>query len=324
MKKVILYSLIAAVFGGANAQTYTQGFEGVTLDSGKVLNGKAGEKEYHFTDQGDLRMPTFWDTSFGGYWASGWAISRKYDSVTTASNYSTQLYCVKPFKGSAQSNTFAIGQNNTYLKSASDQNDYVVGLKITNTTFAYNSMRFGDMYGKKFGGSTGKDSDYLFVRIQFFSPALPSDSIDIYLADFRSADSTKDYILDTWQSVNLPYVDSVTFTMYSSDNSAWGMNTPGFFAVDDVRIDHVLNVRGISKRNVKAWPNPANSGIHFEANGPVERIRVYNGLGSIVAELDNGGDNQVYLNCTTLRSGIYFAEFVSAHSTSRKQFIVSH
>jgi hypothetical protein len=34
------------------------------------------------------------------------------------------------------------------------------GVYVTNTTYAYNSMRDGDMFAKKFGGPTGNDPDW--------------------------------------------------------------------------------------------------------------------------------------------------------------------
>ena len=63
-------------------------------------------------------------------------------------------------------------------------------------------------------------------------------SIDFYLADFRSVDNGDDFIRGDWSSVDLtPLGNNVTklrFELSSSDNGMFGMNTPAYFAVDNL------------------------------------------------------------------------------------------
>jgi hypothetical protein len=114
----------------------------------------------------------------------------------------------------------------------------VLGFYVTNSTYAYLSMKNGDQFAKKFGGPTGTDPDWFRLTVKaWYNGALSIDFVDVYLADFRSADSTQDYILKTWKYVSLKKlgnVDSLTFALNSSDVGSFGMNTPAYFCLDDL------------------------------------------------------------------------------------------
>jgi Domain of unknown function (DUF4465)/Secretion system C-terminal sorting domain len=63
-----------------------------------------------------------------------------------------------------------------------------------------------------------------------------STTVETYLADFRNSDNSFDYILQNWRWVDLRLlgaVDSVVFSMASSDNGGFGMNTPAYFVIDE-------------------------------------------------------------------------------------------
>ena len=62
---------------------------------------------------------------------------------------------------------------------------------------------------------------------------------DYYLADFRFADNSRDYITDIWDNVDLTglgLVKSLEFTLTSSDMGDFGMNTPAYFALDSISV----------------------------------------------------------------------------------------
>jgi hypothetical protein len=61
--------------------------------------------------------------------------------------------------------------------------------------------------------------------------------VEFFLADYRFADNGLDYIVDSWEYVELAslgVVKSLEFGLSSSDAGALGMNTPGYFALDTV------------------------------------------------------------------------------------------
>jgi len=93
---------------------------------------------------------------------------------------------------------------------------------------------------------------------------------NFYLADFRNADNSKDYILNTWKWLNLTplgLVDSLEFILSSSDNGAFGMNTPAFFALDNLTIDFSNLVNELQLlQAVKIYPNPATEKLFIDAS----------------------------------------------------------
>ncbi|MBS1701685.1 MAG: DUF4465 domain-containing protein [Armatimonadetes bacterium] len=113
----------------------------------------------------------------------------------------------------------------------------LTGLWITNTTYAYYSMHDGDAFAKKFGGATGNDPDWFKVTATGLVGLTITGTADFFLADFRDADNSNDYIVSDWRYFDLTGLGaatSVQFTLSSSDNGAFGMNTPAYFAIDDV------------------------------------------------------------------------------------------
>ena len=61
--------------------------------------------------------------------------------------------------------------------------------------------------------------------------------MDFYLADYRFADNGLDYIVDDWSWVDLTSlgaVDKLQFGLSSTDNGFFGMNTPAYFAMDNM------------------------------------------------------------------------------------------
>lgn len=114
----------------------------------------------------------------------------------------------------------------------------VEGLYVTNNNYAYYSMLNGDLYAKKFGGVSGDDADWFLLTITGKGEnGSEVGSIDFYLADYRFADGSRDYIVNTWEYVDLTglgIVKSLEFSLSSSDVGSFGMNTPGYFAMDTV------------------------------------------------------------------------------------------
>lgn len=113
-------------------------------------------------------------------------------------------------------------------------------LKINNNTYAGLSMQLGDSFAKKFGGETGADPDWFLLTITGKNTdGAAIDTVEFYLADYRFTDNSKDYVVDEWTEVFIPSLSaakSLEFTLTSSDNGAFGMNTPAYFAIDDIKL----------------------------------------------------------------------------------------
>lgn len=176
------------------------------------------------------------DTQFNyGYW-SGFSYSRV--NAGNLAGFENQ-YAAKPGIGSDGSAHYAIVYN-------AFSGDAVVtfgaqvqlaSIDVSNTAYTYFSMRDGDQFAKKFGGNSGNEEDFFKLEIQGFRGTVATGSVDFFLADYRFADNTQDYLVDQWARVNLSSlgaVDSLKFALSSSDVGQFGMNTPAYFAMDRI------------------------------------------------------------------------------------------
>lgn len=111
-------------------------------------------------------------------------------------------------------------------------------LYVTNTTYAVKSMETGDQFAKKFGGETGTDPDWFKLSI-YGTDAMgnpPASSVEFYLADFRGEVDT---IVTTWTLLELNGLEDARrlhFNLSSSDVGIYGLNTPAYFAIDNISI----------------------------------------------------------------------------------------
>jgi hypothetical protein len=174
----------------------------------------------------------------------------------------------------------------------------VSGFYATNNVWTYNTMLNGDMFAKKFGGETGDDPDWFKIIIWGEKEnGKFTDSVHFYLADYRFDNNYYNYIVDDWRwvdLVSLGEVKALYFVLASSDTGDFGMNTPGFFCMDNLTLLTQLPVSvnsPIADQSVhqdgtptsKVYPNPFNEVLTIEAPEG-SRISIVNTMGQIVEE----------------------------------------
>lgn len=205
------------------------GMEDLQLAGESFYNGADGAGE--FKSGGFIFQNSYnaeWE-SWSGFAASsetdtetrGW--TNQYSSITGGGAIGTQSYAV----------AFPAGYSEIEFGKS-----IVSGFYITNSAYAFWSMKEGDDYAKKFGGVTGDDPDWFKVTIAGIAESGDTTStIDYYLADFRFKDNSEDYIVEEWEWVDLSSlgeISKIRFSLSSSDMGDWGMNTPGYFCLDQL------------------------------------------------------------------------------------------
>lgn len=316
--------------GGAQTIPYAVAtFEEYTssLAADQVEDGSKGNTNYNFNN-GLLIMSTSWDTSFGGYFQSGgWAFSRKNYYTVEPSDFSKHLYAASAGKGYELSDVYAIGSNTAHIKlnRGVDTAWNFFGFQLTNTTFARNSMLFGDAFAKKFNAA---DRDSFVLIISGFRKGELKKSKRVMLADFRDADPGKHFILSNWEFVEFnEIVDSVRFDMESSDNSSWGMNTPAYFAIDNIELSLPGSVKNISTLPLKLFPNPASGQVKWmlPENERPQSIKITNLMGAVMLNQSpesNGVqfESQISneLDLQRFPAGIYLVE---VESQTQKRYV---
>ncbi len=307
MKKIFSLTILGLCLSFLNAQTEVK-FHFDILESNigtdSYWDGSNGVDTVSFSqDNYYLEMIMGWDTSFGGYSTGPWAFSTKVDTTEETSDFTKHLYCARPGSGAESTPVYAIGFNGAHLlnKSPLLSTQRVKGFYIANTTYAVNSMLFGDQIGKKFNYD---DKDSFVLKIYSYVSNELVDSTMVYLADFRTPGSSG--ILKSWQFVEFTeYFDSLNFQLYSSDNGQWGMNTPAFFALDGVVLENSNSKSKLIKSSVSLYPNPAKNFFKVNAETSVSELFAYDVKGQKFKLKANIGG---VFAINHLPAGLYFTE----------------
>jgi hypothetical protein len=321
---------------GANAQSSTQvsNFEDWLLPTNSYINGSASPMvDTGFTD-GSCYFPTFFDSSFGGLWDRGYALTNMVDTLNP--DY-TNLYGCAAGKGYNGSNNYISVQPFSYLltysklkvltfPASSNNKGRFDGMYITNSFYAYSSMKNGDFLETKFGDSTGNRPDYFkLIARGYLNGNLKNDSATFYLADYRFADNSQDYIVKNWtwfNCENLGIVDSVYFEMRSSRNGQFGMNTPAFFAIDDVIISYgTESVAEIIEKNITVYPNPAKDMLTINTTDMTNATACISSIdGHIISQYKIASSPETF-DISGIAKGLYLLEIKSKEGIITRKFI---
>ncbi len=322
MKKVYFFTvaLLATtnIFSQDSGDTLT--FESFDLGTDDYYNGSDGN--------GDFTIGSFTLTnSYNSEWDSwsGFAVSKVQDIATAG--FGNQ-YASFANGGAAGSEKYGVWYNGTIEFGTAK---VVKSLQVTNTTYAALSMRDGDSFGKQFGspnnaagdpdGTEGKDWFLLQIIPLNENDELVGDTIDFYLADYRFDDDTDDYIVNTWETIDLGNVEAskLTFLLSSSDNGDWGMNTPGYFAIDNLVADNSLGLYSLNQLNASVYPNPSEGLLTIDVKENAE-MQLVNTLGQVVRTETVNGNAQI--DVSTLPSGLYHLSLRSDTASHSQKVII--
>lgn len=222
LKKLVSFVIVLCVVCMAGASVVN--FDDLSLAAESYWNGS--DYSGGFVSGGAFFNNSFIDWG-GGYisW-EGWAYSNTTDNVNagyenqysaiTGSALSGSIYGVA-YVGYAGLPTISLGSSSA-----------VSGMYVTNTAYAYYTMLNGNMFSRKFNSS-----DWFLLTITGLDAAgVSTGTINFYLAQNGT-------ILNEWTYVDLSglgVVSSLTFSLSSSDNGIFGMNTPAYFAMDNLVI----------------------------------------------------------------------------------------
>ena len=210
------------------------------------------------------------------FWWYGFSISSM--TATTFTSYDDQYNSIVGCGVDGSANFCMAYPDGTKVKVTNSRDgDVVKGVYITNSANAATSMRNGDSFAKKF-----VKGDWYKVTISGKDIDGNEKCVDAYLADFRSDNEAEHYILDKWKWVDLSGLGKVTelnFTLSSTDNGAWGMNTPGYFCMDDLGSESPFTgIADVETTNAIITLKPGSIDIDGARN-----VAIYNLNGQLVA-----------------------------------------
>jgi hypothetical protein len=331
MKKnyILLLVLCTSVFAKSQDTIKFESFN-LPVDSfwnGNDLSGKFSEGSIDFINAYDT-LYTAWE---------GFAYSNKQD---TLNGFPNQYSCIAG-EGANNSTTYGVGfhgYNGLPTLKFNSPVTNINGFMINNSTYAYLSMRDGDGYAKVFGdtlngfgtvdGTNGEDWMLLTTYVHSSSGI---DSNEFYLADYRFADSTQDYIIKDWTYVTLPAntnPDSLTFKITSSDNDPiYGIKTPAYFCVDNLR--YTKATVGLTKVeneiDIKLFPNPAVNFVNvtLPANADLSNysLSLLDANGRLIKSISQVFNSQLVFDISTLNSGTYIVQINTGTSVHSRRLI---
>lgn len=331
---IALFTGVLTTTAQITTTTQISDFESVVLTSNHntVYNDSTGGGGF---TSGNAYFPSQWDTSYGGYWSSGWAATSVLDSTNAYPN----LYGCAAYRGYNGSAKYAVG--NAFSPIIMKMTDSLIGktfsgMYVCNSTYAYKSMKNGDSFESAF---SAQNHDWFKLTVRkYFGGVLSTNSSDVYLADFRYSDTTQNYILKNWMWVDfssLGNVDSLQFSLSSSQTDVYGdMNTPAFFCIDNVTLStyrDTTEIAGVksyfAENSLNVYPNPAVNETEVVYNTttsvPVD-MKLVDLLGN---ELINqkaqsfAGLNKFKINVSALPAGVYYITLNAGKNVLTKKLI---
>ncbi|MDD4149032.1 MAG: DUF4465 domain-containing protein [Bacteroidales bacterium] len=297
-------------------------FEGLELEEDSFWNGS---DETGYFNSGMAIFENSYNSDWGSW--SGWAYSNVNDTETAGFSNQYAAYTgqgLDPLTSGGANYGVAYPYSESVIIFADDGNYNVKGIYITNSTYAYLTIKYGDDFTTKFGGESGNDEDWFLLTITGKYQGAETGTIDYYLADYRFEDNDEDYIIETWQYVELSelgQVDTLLFSLSSSDNGDWGMNTPGYFCVDNLLFtyEEAVDIAENIAENILVYPNPASSYIMVETQSETS-VNIYSVEGRLV--LSQIVNNTEMLDVSSFKSGIYTMSIETSIGRTIKKLII--
>jgi hypothetical protein len=318
-----LLTLLITAERPLRAQTVSN-FESLPLATDTFWNGSDGSGLFSNGNASFTNKFIDWGGGFTSW--SGFSYSNKRD--TTTQSYTNEFSSVTAL-GYNASDKYAVGYVSSFdplpriRLNGIAQGDSVSGFFVANSTYSYLTMKNGGGPAKKFGGVSGSDPDWFALSVYGYRNGVKvSDSVLFYLADFRFDSSAQDYIIKTWQWVDLKIlgkVDSLEFNMFSSDTGAFGINNPTYFCMDNLITDHnsSLGVQDNVAQRFSVYPNPAEDYIRIQPLEATSRLCLFDLQGK---QLPISNENSV-IDIRSLAKGVYLLQIEQGNSLFYSKFI---
>ena len=217
----------------ADVNIQSVNFETLSVPTAGYWNGS--DATGSFTSSG-MKFDNQYNVAWQAW--SGFSYSQKND-VTTG-DFTNEFSVIDPAN---LKNKFAIFYpsfgGDIFSQFTNNQDFTIESIDLCNSTYTALTLKNGNAFSKKFGGNLGTDPDWYKVTINGYDHSNKLiGSKEVYLADFRFVDSSKDFILSKWTTVDLTSlgkVNKITFSFASSDTGAYGINTPTYVCMDNLR-----------------------------------------------------------------------------------------
>ncbi|MBR4565151.1 MAG: DUF4465 domain-containing protein [Paludibacteraceae bacterium] len=214
-------------------------------------------EEYNLPAGGNKYVDDAWADGvetylYSGTYAFANTPNKKYNAYTgyvisaDKSNVATGNYMTDQFRSAAggayEGNNFAVayysapsawfaGYNDPVTLTNTAEPQVINGFYITNSAYTLDAVLHGDYANDAFA-----QGDYLSLTISGYNGNDKTGETTFYLADYRSANASEHYALDTWKWLDLSGLGAVTrleFSMSTTKSDEYGFTTPTYFCLDN-------------------------------------------------------------------------------------------
>lgn len=173
--------------------------------------------EWNSWTSGDFNFKTYYTPSY----KSAWVVTNE-----TSTEFASWSDAYRSAAGGAFDGDNFVVWNLCYYgtEQVTFEPQVVKGFFVNNNSYAVNSMCNGDASAKKF-----ENTDWFKLTITGYKEGAAVETVDFMLAENGK-------YVNQWTYVDLTTlgeIDAVQFSMSSTDNGDWGMNTPAYFAMDN-------------------------------------------------------------------------------------------
>lgn len=226
-------------FNGYDVGASNSGFQ----SQGVLFNTQEFGPGWSYSNVNNTTDPNY-TNHFSAFTGTGYGGSGNYAIATGYWDLVANNFNSTPF------NPLNVGQLRQLPSIVLPSGSQAVSLQLTNATYPALLIRDGNQFSSPFGGTNGDRPDFFKLSVFGIDGADQAlgTSIEFYLADYRFADNTLDYVLDQWQTLDLTPLAgaaSLHFNLSSSDVGDFGMNTPGYFAIDNLTLSTVPEPSGL-------------------------------------------------------------------------------
>lgn len=331
MKKLLLLLLLHASIVGMSLKSlsgqHNATFDDLSLSPNSFWNGSTGaggfqNSSFYFTN-------SYTDYGGGMYAWAGFAYSNQTDTLTTGLD--NQFSCIAGTGANGSANYAITYMNSDWMTGAPIPNTIIFdstlkinGCYVNNNTYAYLSMRDGDAYSKKFGGSSGNDPDWFKISAWGYYQGTSTDTIDFYLADYRFSNNQQDYIIKNWTWWNmdtLSAIDSLKIILSSTDNNAYGLRTPAYFCMDNFTAANPVNVKTKNLLSLHIYPNPVSDVLFVsEISNQCHALHITDITGKVVHSQEINHQPNLRIEVGNLPKGLYFVTFYLVNNRQTLKF----
>ena len=208
-----------------------------------------------------------------------------------------------------------------------DQKYFVLGDETDEQTFGFNTKTIiVDM--------TNLDDPVLKFNYSGPTPAIDHNGYtlgnEFYLANYRAGMRIMDISdLDNSNMIEKGFFDTYPSSNSNQFNGAWSVYpyfASGSIIISDiesglfiVKKNAVLSNTSFEKLVFSMYPNPTNGLVSIKSKETIEKVEIFNILGSKVIALGNFNSNEAALNVNELAAGVYLV--VLNNTTSQKLII---